>query len=103
MSAVTLGPSLSSLSYQGPPPRTVATLHAAADISLDDLLAGGLASARPRAGSKAHVEALHWRESELERGGNKIRASSSYGSGAMSVQPRAGRMAGRFCCGAGSG
>ena len=92
-------PSLSSLGYQGPPPRTAATLHAAADISLDDLLAGGLAWARPRAGSKAHVEALHWRESELERGrgGNKIRASSSYGSGAMSVQPRAGRMAGSFC------
>ena len=95
----TLGPSSSSLSYQGPPPRTVATLHAAADISLDDLLAGGLAWARPRAGSKAHVEALrlHWRESELERGGNKIRASSSDGSGAMSSQPRAGRMAGSFC------
>ena len=89
---MTLG--VRSLSYRPP----TATLHAAADISLDDLLAGGLAWARPRAGSKAHVEALHWRESELERGGNKIRASgSSYGSGAMSVQPRAGRMAGSFC------
>ena len=90
---MTLG--VRSLSYRPP----TATLHAAADISLDDLLAGGLAWARPWAGSKAHVEALrlHWRESELERGGNKIRASSSDGSGAMSSQPRAGRMAGSFC------